>query len=427
MKVLHLPSTYLPDSKGGKEVFVSQLIKNLPGIQHRIVIHGAAQAMYTVDGVRVEVLPFPVSKNSRQSYFSLLFDELPGFESLLREFQPDLVHFHDFTSGASLSHLNIVKKLRIRSLVTYHSPGSSCLQRGLTFADRLPCDGKLDIIRCTSCRYQSSGFSQLMANGFARLKFSSFDQSGRLLLRNGTEMFIRSWYEFFDTVDGIHVAAKWLKQMLVSNSIEESKVHFIDLGGHQNLSHQERVKKKQTLKLVFSGRCTDIKGVHVLIDAVKLLPTDAQLEVHFFGPYWNDSEYGRKMTEKIKGDKRFIKPLNIAPDEILYELAKMDMAVIPSLWPETGPLSLFDALAAGLPIIGTRLAGIQERLVEGKTGLLFEWNDSESLATKINLVLQNPETIEEMKKHIIPNRTFEQMSSDIERLYHLLLVNDHEV
>ena len=46
--------------------------------------------------------------------------------------------------------------------------------------------------------------------------------------------------------------------------------------------------------------------------------------------------------------------------------------VAPSLWYETGPLTVYEALAAGLPAVVSDRAGAAEKVVSGETGLVVE-------------------------------------------------------
>src|SRR5690554_2517749 len=137
MKILHLPSTFFPKHTGGKEVFIYQLIKGTPTLDHLVVYHGDEPHQSVLyDGIQVKILPKPVTEDTYGSYWSLLYDDLPGFGETLDQYQPDLVHFHDFCAGASLSHLRLCKARAIRTIVTYHSPGNSCMQKGLIRANK---------------------------------------------------------------------------------------------------------------------------------------------------------------------------------------------------------------------------------------------------------------------------------------------------
>lgn len=399
---------------GGKEIFVYQLIQSLPADEHRVLIHrGETTSEYAHQNIRTHVLPLPRTSDPRRSYFDLTFDEIPGFEALLDSYRPDLVHFHDFSNCASLSHLRICKKKGIRTLLTYHSPGQSCLQRALIQDGQRPCSAKIDINVCTKCRYRNSGAPDLVATVMSRV-WQPFPALDKIFLRANTKMFSNSWHEFHNTVDAIQVHARWVVDLFSINNIPASKVRFIEMGGHASLPKAEQ-QRSGPLRAVFIGRCTDIKGVHLLVDAVKLLPADAPLEVHFFGPYWDD-DYGMQLKAKIGDDKRFIAPRLVPPAEVVNELRQMDFCVIPSLWPETGPFSLFDAFAAGIPVLGTRLAGIEEKTKDGIDSLLFNWNDVKDLNKKLSTLLDR-EFVDKLKSNIRTNRTFGEFGRDIGKLY----------
>jgi glycosyltransferase involved in cell wall biosynthesis len=98
----------------------------------------------------------------------------------------------------------------------------------------------------------------------------------------------------------------------------------------------------------------------------------------------------------------------------------MDVCVIPSLWPETGPLTVFDAFAAGLPIIGTNHAGIAERVRDKVDGLLFNWGDANDLADKIQMLVINKNLLSKLKANIDKKPDFKSMSNELLKLYNSL-------
>lgn len=417
MKILHLPSTFFPHYTGGKEVFVYQLIRSLPDVVHRVLLHSNHQSSYDYMGVIVDILPKLSTSSPSRAYHDLIYDNLEDFDRYLEEFKPDVVHFHDQSESASLSHLRVCKKKGIKTLLTYHSPGQSCLQRALIYQGKTPCDGVIVNERCTYCRYAELGVPSLFAKAGALLKFP-FGLGARFLLRNRTEWYHDSWVEFNASVDRIQVHAHWVNEMLLMNNVPSAKITYVSLGGHSSLvKTKKNVGERGPLRLVYVGRCSDSKGIEVLVDAVKLLPVHSTLEIHFFGPSWSDTEYGRRLERKVEGDYRFKKPILLPPASIVEELSKMDVSVVPSLWPETGPFSVLDAFAAGLPVIGTNLAGIAERVQNGVNGLLFEWNNSVDLSAKIRWIMEDPMRIENLRKNIAINHTFEEMGADFYKLY----------
>jgi len=71
-------------------------------------------------------------------------------------------------------------------------------------------------------------------------------------------------------------------------------------------------------------------------------------------------------------------------------LAASDAFVMASLWEGFG-LVFLEAMAAGLPVVATRVSAIPEVVVEGETGLLVEPGDAPALSRAINALADDPE------------------------------------
>jgi len=70
------------------------------------------------------------------------------------------------------------------------------------------------------------------------------------------------------------------------------------------------------------------------------------------------------------------------------ELAQMDLFVLPSLFGEGLPMVLLEAMAAGVPVIGTRVEGIPEAIRAERDGLLVEPGDPSGLAAAVRRVIR---------------------------------------
>lgn len=84
-------------------------------------------------------------------------------------------------------------------------------------------------------------------------------------------------------------------------------------------------------------------------------------------------------------------------DDIERVLAAADVFVQPSL-SEGLPLAILEAMAAGRPIVATRVGGVAEAVVHGETGLLIEPAAPEELTSVLKELLAAPERLEAMGK-----------------------------
>lgn len=64
--------------------------------------------------------------------------------------------------------------------------------------------------------------------------------------------------------------------------------------------------------------------------------------------------------------------------------------VLPSEWYENGPMSVIEAFSRGKPLIGSRIGGIPELIVEGETGWSFTAGDPVDLAARLSDVMAMP-------------------------------------
>ncbi len=139
---------------------------------------------------------------------------------------------------------------------------------------------------------------------------------------------------------------------------------------------------------IYVGRLSREKGVATLIEAVASLPADrVRLDVLGEGPLLESLE---ERVRRSCPDGR-IRFLGYRTGEDLHEAIRgSDFAVVPSEWYENLPFSILEPFALGRPVVGARIGGIPELVVDGVTGRLFESGDSRSLADAL-LWMTSPE------------------------------------
>src|SRR5262249_46266263 len=113
------------------------------------------------------------------------------------------------------------------------------------------------------------------------------------------------------------------------------------------------------LRLIFWGRLDDTKGIDTAILALRRLQ-GMPLHLDIVGGFDRQVPFHAKLACMAAGDPRIHFAGRLEAPELARALRRADVAVIPSSWLETGPLTVFEARAAGLPILGARTGGIAE-------------------------------------------------------------------
>lgn len=100
-------------------------------------------------------------------------------------------------------------------------------------------------------------------------------------------------------------------------------------------------------------------------------------------------------------------------------LAIADLFVLPSRW-EGMPMALLEAMAAGLPVVASRVEGVEEVVGEGIHGLLVPPANSATLAKAILQLLEDPQLRRRMgvaaQKRIQQSYTTERMCNQYLKL-----------
>lgn len=374
----------------------------------------------------MRVLP-PVLGTDRKAYYARRPNAAPGVRELFAETMPAVVHFHTLGLAAGMLHLEAAKAIGARTIVTYHTGGISCPQTALLENGFSPCDGRLEIARCTRCRLANRGMPVKLAELLARIEVgegSGGDESiiGRLISsRSMTKAFIASFQSAIELIDVFHIQSRWIADVLRRNGVPDDKMAFVEMGVSQEPVAAgdhicEAFNDARPLRLVFAGRCSDVKGVETILGALKQIDKQAPVSISLLGSGW-DSDYGRRLFGPFTGDKRLLAPRVVAAEQMLHELVTHDACLVPSVCLETGPLAVYEAMAAGLPVIGSRLGGISERIRDTVDGLLFSPGNATELAKTIEYVLAAPGELRKLRRNIRPQRTFDDMARELDAIY----------
>lgn len=175
--------------------------------------------------------------------------------------------------------------------------------------------------------------------------------------------------------------------------------------------------KGRALHLACVGVVAEHKGVHVVLDALRLarLP-DSRLTLvgQVSPPYFRALQ---RMSEDI--DNFELRAYGrFEPAELPSLIADVDAVIVPSIVWETYSIVAREAMACGLPVIASRLGALPEAIRHGENGLLFEPGSALDLAANLQLLASDPARLRTLRAGIRPTdwTSVEERTQHLERL-----------
>ena len=432
MKVLHVTFSYAPDPMGGTEVYVGDVCRRLraDGLRAVIAAPGAQPASYEMDGVPVRRFPFQSQPDGLEALYGG-GDSVAAFafDAVLEAERPDLVHQHALTPACSGELIARAKKRGLPVVFTYHTPTVSCQRGTMLRWGSEECDGRLDVRQCTACSLHGLGLNRTVSRMIASapeavgeaIAHAGLSGGGWTALRLSTLMKRRhdEIRRVLTSVDRVVVLADWVRRVLRANGIPDRKLKLAPHGVARVEPAARTAWDARYVRLAHLGRLEANKGTGLLIEALRAIP-DAPLTLDIFGITQSDAD--RQELDRVRGltegDSRirFLPPLDHAT--ITTHLAAFDAVVVPSQLLETGPLVVLEAFAAGVPVIGSALGGIAEKVRNGVDGWLVSPHDSVEAWREILARCASDRTLlTGLRERIVPPRSLDDAAHEMRRLY----------
>ncbi len=449
-----MPYCYYPDAVGGTEIYVSALVRELSSLGHENVIAAPGRTEESYIHEDIKVVRFQTSGK-------ISLDRLYGegdaqvadqFKRMLENEKPDVVHLHAFTSGSSVQWARIVKAMGVPLVLTYHTPTVSCQRGTMMRWGAIVCNGKMELAKCCPCVLEGKGVSSKQAIMLTYLSIIFGPLVAALRLEGGlwTALRIRELIrekftvtrELFNLCDHIIATARWVREVLILNETSPEKITVLKQGlcfseSKDGLDFRVRENSdsiingffgtnNQEVKLVFLGRFDQTKGLHVLIDALAAMPT-LSLELHVFGieQGCKRSHYLERILKRVEGDKRIIFLPVLSHSEVFETLKKYDALLVPSQWMETGPMVVLEAFAAGIPVIGSDLGGIQDIVRHDVDGLLVPFDNKKKWSDVLERIVKDKTLLPRLKRNIASQKTMQTVTKHMESIYKKLHLNSN--
>jgi len=189
----------------------------------------------------------------------------------------------------------------------------------------------------------------------------------------------------------------------------------------------ERKKNHQNIIIGTVARLQHYKGIDILIRAFALVQKECtNIELRIMGDGRERVNLEKMATDlNITPRVKFIGSVEKSREVVLF-LNEIDIFVLPSRIEGFG-ISLVEAMAMALPVIGSAIDGIKEVINDGVTGLLFESENIEQLSEKIIFLIKTNNirnTIASMGSIAVHKKfTIESNVKEVCNIYHKVLRN----
>jgi glycosyltransferase involved in cell wall biosynthesis len=190
------------------------------------------------------------------------------------------------------------------------------------------------------------------------------------------------WRMIFRRADRIQVISSYLADFGRRHGATcpiEVIPNGVNLEQFQSLIPHSREGKGGSFTVITTSRLVEKNGIDTLIRACALLPEKFQLMIVGGGPLGGSL---KALAAKLGIAHRVAFIGSVPPESVPGYLRAADVFVRASRSEGLGS-SFLEAMAAGLPIVGTPVGGIVDFLRDGETGLMAPPDDSVGLAEKI--------------------------------------------
>ena len=443
MRILFAAHQFFPESRAGVELVTLGLAKELKARGHEPFVLAAKRSLpggigpyetedYEYEGIPVRRVGRPGEGPSRPYRLNY---ENAGMAARSREYalevEPDVVHAMHL-QGLSASVVPAFEELGLPVVFTAADFWTVCPVVDLRRHDGAMCEGPEahHCVRCIasrnpdpriSARARLPGAAVRAAGALSRTPLARF--SGALRQVADVRDRPARIRERMAGVDRLLAYTALTEDLLSRNGVGAGNTlvspYGIDAEGLREAGASRR--PSATLRVGFVGTLAPHKGPDLVIKAFTMLPRDLDATLRVYGGGEGYEEYVGGLRSLASGDPRvaFAGPFSRGGAGEVF--AGLDVLVVPSRWYENAPGVIFEAFAAGMPVVATDLGGLSEFVRHDVNGLLFDLDQARDLARQLRRLTDEPALLPKLRSGIGPVKTVKQYVGELETLYASLL------
>jgi len=270
-----------------------------------------------------------------------------SMEKIIKKEKPNLVHCHNVLP--SLTPISVAKDYGIPTIVTLHGYWPVC-----------PLSNRMQIKTNKICNLNDWD----LCNNFCASSFVD------------VEKYMKKLKHFIiENVDYLIPVSDYLKNLLIKYSYPEDKIITIHNGVDTDVF--KPIFPCFENKVIHVGRLSYHKGSHIFIEvAKKLWNSYPEIKFLLIGAGLNKFNLSSEYNIEYPGW--------ISTDELINTYSSSLCTIIPSIWPEPHPLIPLESMSCGTPVIGSKIAGIEESIIDKKTGFLIDPTNKKKMVKEIS-------------------------------------------
>lgn len=431
MKVLIAVHHFPPRHTGGAEWRAYRTAAALEARGHQAQViaieridrgpeRGVAWEDEVFEGVKVRRLYFDlknVPDPDRWEYDNIWIGE--HLRQVIGEMAPDIFHL---ISGYLMSGrtIRVARQEDIPTVLSLTDFWFLCKRISMLRSDGSVSTLPIDPGQCARCMGEDQRRYRLPAKIMPKLMDIYWQNQKKKIdgLKNRLDFLI----DTLQLVNVIISPSQFLRDTYIQAGVDPARIIFSRQGRDFPDLNPAMLNKKPSdrLRVGYIGQISWHKGVHVLFEALSKLP-GAPISVKVYGEESHYPDYAAKLRRMADSDSRLDLAGTYHLSEVSRVLQEIDVLVVPSLWYENSPNAILEAFAHKTPVITSALGGMAELVEDGKNGLLFETGSAESLASKLSLLVDEPDLLRKFSMRINPVRPVKEEMDELEEIYSSLV------
>lgn len=152
---------------------------------------------------------------------------------------------------------------------------------------------------------------------------------------------------------------------------------------------ESKTSARACRNLLWVGRLAEDKGIFTALKAMKALPADLDVRLNVFGG--GDAPYVAELRRFVEENKLRVEFKRASMDEMPEVYRAHDALLFTSEWAEPFALTPLEAMASGLPVIGTTTGGSRELFRDRDNALTYNAGQPDELAERIQRLVRDAE------------------------------------